>query len=134
MLNLKVNNLKKIYPYLSTEMEHYRLVRPSILTESSYVPGDKIEIKTINDTKLERSRQFEVIIEDPSHDPLNVLNPNRVIVTIRDDDGMFQISSLSLSLSLSPRISLSLPSYLKFLPISDITIHKSQVSPSISAN
>lgn len=54
-----------------------------------YFPGDPIEIPTVDDDVLERSRQFEVRITNSSSNPLNILEPNRVIITIRDNDGKF---------------------------------------------
>ena len=93
---------------MHTAPAHYS----SILMQA-YLPGDPIEISTVDDDKLENSRQFEVILTDPSLNPLNVLNPNRVIVTIRDNDGMLLTLALSLSLSLS--LSLFLSSYLKLV-------------------
>ena len=71
--------------FLSTAPRHYRSqVIPF------YFPGDPIEIPTVDDNILERSRQFEVRIANLSSNPLNILEPSRVIVTIRDNDGKFR--------------------------------------------
>lgn len=60
-------------------------------TIDSYLPEDPIEIQTVSDSGLERSRQFEVRLTDPRSNPLNILEPDRVIVTIRDKHGMHKL-------------------------------------------
>ena len=70
--------------YFDTDGTHYNAI-----DNPTYFPGDLILIQTIDDDKLERSRQFEVRVEDPNANALNILNPNHVIVTIRDNDGMY---------------------------------------------
>ena len=56
--------------------------------KKNYYPGDPIEVQTVENNDLEGSRQFEVRMVDPAFNPLNIIEPNRVIVTIRDNDGM----------------------------------------------
>ena len=71
-----------LYLRIHTAPEHY-----SQYNNSFYFPGDPIVITTVDGEKLERTRQFEVRIVDPRSNPLNVLRPNHVTVTIRDNDG-----------------------------------------------
>lgn len=59
----------------------------SNFSDASYFPGNSIEIPTVDDDELETSRHFEVRLRDPTENPLNILNPNHVIVTIIDNDG-----------------------------------------------
>lgn len=58
------------------------------LSDDEYVVGNPIEIQTISDSKLERPRQFEVKLSYSVSTPLVVVEPDTVIVTIKDRDGM----------------------------------------------
>ena len=62
-------------------------VHYSNLSDLSYFPGDPIKVSTVDDDKVEASRQFEVRLRDPTENPLNILDPNHVIITITDNDG-----------------------------------------------
>ena len=72
-----------LYNYYCTAPKHYT----SIFNEN-YYPGDPIEVQTAENNDLEGSRQFEVRMTDPVSNPLNIIEPNHVKVTIRDNDGM----------------------------------------------
>ena len=66
----------------------------SNISETSHFPGDSVHVSTVDDDKLETSRQFEVRLMDPTENPLNILDPNHVIITIIDNDGERKCHSL----------------------------------------
>ena len=61
----------------------------SRISNESYVLGDRISIQTTKDDKLERPRQFEVKLTYPVSTPLVVIQPDTVIITIKDNNGMY---------------------------------------------
>ena len=49
--------------------------------------GNKIEIPTVNNDILEGDRRFEVKLVDPTPNEFTKIDPDRIIVTVRDNDG-----------------------------------------------
>lgn len=70
--------------FIITEMIHY-----TNTTIDPYAKGSAIEIPTIDSRRLERSRQFEVKLAYSEQASFIDIDPDTVIVTIKDRDGKY---------------------------------------------
>ena len=55
--------------------------------------GDKIEIPTMDNDILEGNRHFEVKLVDPTPNKFTKIDPDHLIVTVRDNDGELDLST-----------------------------------------
>ena len=55
--------------------------------------GDKIEIPTMDNDILEGNRRFEVKLVDPTPNKFTKIDPDHLVVTVRDNDGELDLST-----------------------------------------
>ena len=71
-------------PFFITEMIHY-----TNITIDPYTKGTPFKISTIHNRRLERARQFEVKLAYSAPAPFIIIQPDTVIITIKDRDGTY---------------------------------------------
>jgi hypothetical protein len=72
------------------EMIHYTRLNTTISVNQNAVDYPQVEISTIDSRRLERSRQFEVKLAYSVPVPFISIQPDTVIVTIKDRDGTYR--------------------------------------------
>ncbi len=70
-------------------MTHYIKLNTTISVDQNAVDDPQVEISTVDSRQLERSRQFEVKLAYSVPASFIGIQPDTVVVTIKDRDGMY---------------------------------------------